>query len=142
MDASQVACLDADSQALDEVMLSDRAFVTDPAKIVLDASEPQKLRFRLIEWLAESPNRKVKAERKQAIAQTLAISTRQVERMLNQYREDRLRETAGVERADKGQYRIDDYWQVLSDNTTGEECQGDGRGISFSGRSHTDCFIR
>ncbi|WP_171576172.1 Mu transposase C-terminal domain-containing protein [Leptolyngbya sp. Cla-17] len=111
MDESQVACLDTDSQALDEVMLSDRAFDTDPAKIVLDASEPQKLRFRLIEWLAESPNRKVKAERKQAIAQTLAISTRQVERMLNQYQEDQLRETAGIERADKGQHRIDDYWQ-------------------------------
>jgi putative transposase len=111
MDASQVACLDADSQALDEVLLSNRAFDTDPSKIVLDASEPQKLRFRLIEWLAESPNRKVKAERKQAIAQTLAISTRQVERMLNQYQEDQLRETAGLERADKGQHRIDDYWQ-------------------------------
>ena len=111
MDESQVACLDTDSQALDEVMLSDRAFDADPSQILLEAADSQKLRFRLVEWLAESPNRKVKAERKQAIAKTLAISTRQVERMLNQYQEDRLRETAGIKRADKGQHRIDGYWQ-------------------------------
>lgn len=111
MDDSQVEFLESASVSSDEVLLSDRAFDTDPSKIVLDASEPQKLRFRLIEWLAESPNRKVKAERKQAIANTLDISTRQVERMLNQYREDRLHETPGVERSDKGQHRIDEYWQ-------------------------------
>jgi len=31
---------------------------------------------------------------------------------------------------------------LSSDNTTGEKCQGGGRGISFSGRSRTDCFIQ
>lgn len=111
MDDSQVSCLDADLQDLDEVLLSARTFNTDPTKILLESSQPHKLRFRLIRWLAESPNRKVKAERKQAIAQTLEISTRQVERLLNQYNEDRLSETAGIGRADKGQHRIDDYWQ-------------------------------
>ena len=111
MDDSQVEFLESASVRSDEVLLSDRAFDTDPSKIVLDASEPQKLRFRLIEWLADSPTPKVKAARKQAIANTLDISTRQVERMLNQYREDRLHETAGVERSDKGQHRIGDYWQ-------------------------------
>lgn len=65
MDASQVACLDADSQALDEVLLSDRAFDTDPTKLLIESSDPHKLRFSLIEWLAEAPNRKVKAERKE-----------------------------------------------------------------------------
>jgi putative transposase len=111
MDESQAACLGADPEALDEVVLSDCAFDTDPSKILIESLDPHKLRFRLIEWLAESPSRKVKAERKRAIAKTLAISTRQVERMLNQYQEDRLRETVGVERADKGKHRIDDYWQ-------------------------------
>ena len=111
MDDSQVEFLESASVRSDEVLLSDRAFDTDPSKIVLDASEPQKLRFRLIEWLADSPTPKVKAARKQAIANTLNISTRQVERMLNQYREDRLRENAGNERSDKGQHRIGDYWQ-------------------------------
>ncbi|MBW4578231.1 MAG: transposase family protein [Tildeniella nuda ZEHNDER 1965/U140] len=111
MDESQAACLDADPQALDELVLSDRACDADPSQILLEASDSQKLRFRLVEWLAGSPNRKVKSERKQAIAQTLAISTRQVERMLSQYQEDRLRETTGSERADKGQHRIDNYWQ-------------------------------
>lgn len=95
----------------DEVMLGDLAFDADPSKILVESSDPQKLRFRLIQWLAESPNRKVKAERKKAIAELLNLSTRQVERMLNQYNEDRLRETAGIQRSDKGQHRIDEYWQ-------------------------------
>ena len=46
-----------------------------------------------------------------AIAETLNVSTRQIERMLNQYYEDRLRETAGIERSDKGKHRINEYWQ-------------------------------
>lgn len=109
MDKSQVS-LDDDSQAFDEVLLSNRAFDTDPSIILIESSDPHKLRFRLIEWLAESPNRRVKTERKQAIAKTLDISIRQVERLLNQYNEDRLRETVGVERSDKGHHRIDEYW--------------------------------
>ena len=84
MDESQIA-LEADLQELDEVVLSDRIFDTDPSQILIESSDPQKLRFRLIEWLAESPNRKVKAERKQEIAKTLEISTRQVERLLDRY---------------------------------------------------------
>lgn len=56
----------ASSVASDEVVLSDRAFDTDLSKILIESSDPQKLRFRLIEWLTSSPNRKVKAERKQA----------------------------------------------------------------------------
>src|SRR6476646_3888659 len=111
MDESQVELLELDSVAFDEVLLSDRAFDADPFKVLLESSDSQKLRFRLIEWLAGSPNRQVKAERKQAIAKTLAISTRQVERLLNQYNEDRLQETAGPERSDKGNYRIHEYWQ-------------------------------
>ena len=111
MDQSQVKFLGLASVALDEVLLSDRAFDTNPSRILLESSDPHKLRFRLIEWLAESPNRKVKAERKQEIAQTLGISTRQVERLLNQYNEDRLHETVGIERSDKGHHRIHDYWQ-------------------------------
>ncbi|MBD2080201.1 hypothetical protein [Leptolyngbya sp. FACHB-17] len=106
MDESQVSGLNADLQDCDEVLLSDRAFDTDPSAILIESSDLHKLRFRLIEWLAQSPNRKVKTARKQAIAKTLAISTRQVERLLNQYNEDRLRETAGVERSDKGDHRI------------------------------------
>ncbi|MBW4421076.1 MAG: transposase family protein [Myxacorys californica WJT36-NPBG1] len=110
MDESQVACLDSDSQIFDAVLLSDRAFDIDPSQILIESSDPDKLRFRLIQWLAESPNRKVKTERKQAVTKTLDISTRQVERLLNQYNEDQLRETVGVERSDKGQHRIHDYW--------------------------------
>ena len=95
----------------DEVMLSDRAFDTDPSSILIESSDPQKLRFQLIEWLAKSPNRQVKAERKQAISGTLNISARQVERLLKQYETDKLLETSGVVRSDKGQHRINDYWQ-------------------------------
>jgi putative transposase len=99
------------SLASDEILLGDRAFDADPSSILLEASEPQKLRFRFIEWLAGSPNRQVKTARKQAIAKTLDISTRQVERMLNQYQEEKLHETSGIERVDKGHHRIDNYWQ-------------------------------
>ena len=47
MDESQVA-LEADLQ-FDEVVLSDRAFNTDPSQILIESSDPQKLRFRLID---------------------------------------------------------------------------------------------
>jgi putative transposase len=109
MDESQIA-LEADLQEFDQVLLSDRAFDTDPSKILIESSDPQKLRFRLIEWLAEAPNRKVKAERKKKIAETLNVSTRQVERLLDRYNEEQLHETAGIDRSDKGQHRIGDYW--------------------------------
>ncbi|MBW4539148.1 MAG: Mu transposase C-terminal domain-containing protein [Myxacorys chilensis ATA2-1-KO14] len=111
MDESHVSGLNADLQDFDAVLLSDRAFDTDPSQILIESSDPHKLRFRLMQWLAESPNRKVKAERKRKIAQTLEISPRQVERLLDQYNGARLDETAGIERADKGQHRIDIYWQ-------------------------------
>ncbi|MCY6492805.1 Mu transposase C-terminal domain-containing protein [Leptolyngbya sp. GGD] len=110
MDESHVSGLDADLQDFDTVLLSDRAFDTDPSAILIESSDLHKLKFRLIQWLAESPIRKVKTERKQAIAKTLGISTRQVERLLNQYTEARLRETVGIERSDKGHHRIDEYW--------------------------------
>ena len=111
MNERQNESLEAASEISDEIVLSDRAFDADPSKILIESSDPHKLRFRRIEWLAESPNRKVKAERKQAIAETLNVSTRQVERILNQYNEDKLRETAGIERSDKGNHRIHAYWQ-------------------------------
>jgi putative transposase len=111
MDETHAAYLDRDSQDLDEVVLDDRTLDVDPFEVLLESSDPHRLRFRLIEWLAESPNRRVKSERKQAIADTLNVSIRQVERMFNQYNADRLRETSGVERSDKGQHRIHDYWQ-------------------------------
>ena len=111
MDESRFTYLEADSQSLDEVLLSDLAFDTDPTKVLLQSSDSRKLRFRLIEWLAASPNRKVKAKRKQEVAAIFEISPRQVERLLYQYNDDRLRETGGIERSDKGQHRIDNYWQ-------------------------------
>ena len=101
---------ESECQEFDAVLLSDRVFDTDPSKILLESSDPQKLRFRLIEWLAEAHNRKVKAERKKKIAETLNVSTRQVERLLDRYNDERLHETAGIDRSDKGQHRIGDYW--------------------------------
>jgi putative transposase len=69
------------------------------------------LRFRLIEWLAAAPTLKVKTARKRAIAKTLGVSTRQVERLLDKYVDDRLHETAGIKRSDNGKYRTNEYWQ-------------------------------
>ncbi|MBD2604995.1 Mu transposase C-terminal domain-containing protein [Scytonema hofmannii FACHB-248] len=99
------------TQVPDAILLDKSNFVVDPSQIILETSDRQKLTFNLIQWLAESPNRTIKSQRKQAIADTLGVSTRQVERLLKQYDEDRLTETAGIERADKGKYRVSEYWQ-------------------------------
>jgi hypothetical protein len=45
MDESQVAYLDTESQDLDEVLLSDRAFDTDPSKILIELSDPPNCGF-------------------------------------------------------------------------------------------------
>ncbi|MBD2110033.1 Mu transposase C-terminal domain-containing protein [Nodosilinea sp. FACHB-13] len=111
MDGSQFEVTDPDSQSLDEVLLSDQAFSTDPSRVLVETSDSHRLRYRLAEWLAESPNRKVKSDRKKKVAETLQISIRQVERLLNHYLEDKLQEDGGVQRVDKGTYRVDKYWQ-------------------------------
>ncbi len=99
------------TQVPDAILLDKSNFVVDPSQIILETSDRQKLTFHLIQWLAESPNRTIKSQRKQAIANTLSVSTRQVERLLKQYDQDTLRESAGIERADKGKYRVSEYWQ-------------------------------
>jgi hypothetical protein len=120
MDTSQVAYLEADSHKTEGLLLSDRAFDTDPSKILIESSDPQKLRFRPIEWLAEAPNRKVKAERKKKISETLDISTRQVERLLDRYNDDRLHETVGIERMDTQDLSLDGLKQLNKLRSTGK----------------------
>lgn len=117
MDNHQTECLSPSLPDIDEAALGDRNFDADPLDILIESSDPQKLRFQLIQWLAESPNRKVKTERKQQISGILNVSPRQVERLLNQYHEDALSETSGVQRSDKGTHRTDDYWQEYIRNT-------------------------
>lgn len=99
------------TQATDGVFLSESNFEVDPLNIILQASDTQKLKFNLIQWLAESPNRSIKSQRKQAVADTLKVTTRQVERLLKQYYDDQLSESAGVQRSDKGKHRVSEYWQ-------------------------------
>ncbi|MFM6137568.1 MAG: Mu transposase C-terminal domain-containing protein [Sphaerospermopsis kisseleviana] len=95
----------------DAILLDKSNFVVDPSQIILATSDRQKLKFNLIQWLAESPNLTIKSQRKKAVADTLGVSTRQVERLLKQYNADELSETAGVQRSDKGKYRVSEYWQ-------------------------------
>jgi putative transposase len=99
------------TQAPDAIFLDKSNFVVDPSQIILETSDRHKLTFNLIQWLAESPNRMIKSQRKQAIANTLGVSTRQVERLLKQYHDDKLSESAGVQRSDKGKHRVSEYWQ-------------------------------
>ncbi|MEH2071965.1 MAG: Mu transposase C-terminal domain-containing protein [Nostoc sp.] len=99
------------TQAPDAIFLDKSNFVVDPSQIILEVSDRHKLTFNLIHWLAESPNRTIKSQRKQAVADTLEVSTRQVERLLKQYHDDRLLESAGVQRSDKGKHRVSEYWQ-------------------------------
>jgi putative transposase len=99
------------TQPTEAIFLSERNFEVDPLKIILESSDTQKLKFNLIQWLAESPDRSVKSKRKQTAADTLKVTTRQVERLLKQYYDDQLSESAGVERSDKGKHRVSEYWQ-------------------------------
>ncbi|WP_066425682.1 Mu transposase C-terminal domain-containing protein [Anabaena sp. 4-3] len=117
------------TQDSDAILLDNSNFVVDPSQIILATSDKHKLTFNLIQWLAQSPTRTVKSERKQAIANTLSVSTRQVERLLKQYNEDKLRETAGTERADKGKHRVSEYWQEFI-KTTYEKSLKDKHPIS------------
>ncbi|MDZ8028325.1 MAG: Mu transposase C-terminal domain-containing protein [Nostoc sp. DedQUE11] len=105
------------TQAPDAIFLDKSNFVVDPSQIILETSDRHKLTFNLIQWLAQSPNRQIKSQRKQAVANTLSVSTRQVERLLKEYNEDRLNETAGVQRSDKGKHRVKDYWQEFIKTT-------------------------
>jgi putative transposase len=73
------------TQDLDSLYLSESNFEAEPSQILLETADKHKLKFNLIQWLAESPNRTIKSQRKQAIANTLNISTRQVERLLVAY---------------------------------------------------------
>jgi putative transposase len=99
------------TQAPDAIFLDKSNFVVDPSQIILQTSDRHKLTFNLIQWLAESPNRTIKSQRKQAVANTLGVSTRQVERLLKQYHDDKLSESAGVQRSDKGKHRVSEDWQ-------------------------------
>ncbi|MCC5656457.1 Mu transposase C-terminal domain-containing protein [Nostoc sp. XA010] len=99
------------TQAPDAIFLDKSNFVVDPSQIILETSDRHKLTFNLIQWLAESPNRTIKSQRKQAVANTLSISTRQVERLLKQYQDDKLSESAGIQRSDKGKHRVSEDWQ-------------------------------
>ncbi|MEH1851988.1 MAG: Mu transposase C-terminal domain-containing protein [Nostoc sp.] len=99
------------TQAPDAIFLDKSNFVVDPSQIILETSDRHKLTFNLIQWLAESPNRTIKSQRKQAVANTLGVSTRQVERLLKQYHDDKLSESAGVQRSDKGKHRVSEDWQ-------------------------------
>ncbi|HEY9829299.1 MAG TPA: Mu transposase C-terminal domain-containing protein, partial [Stenomitos sp.] len=99
------------TQDLDTLYLGESNFQVDPSQILRETADKHKLKFNLIQWLAESANRTIKSQRKQAIANTLNISTRQVERLLKQYIKDELPETTGVQRSDKGKHRISEYWE-------------------------------
>jgi len=99
------------TQAPEAISLGENNFTVDPSQIILETSDRHKLTFNLIQWLAESPNRTIKSQRKQAVANTLSVSTRQVERLLKQYYEDTLSETGGIQRSDRGKYRVSEYWQ-------------------------------
>ncbi|MFM6136365.1 MAG: hypothetical protein ACKPCP_19770, partial [Sphaerospermopsis kisseleviana] len=46
----------------DAILLDKSNFVVDPSQIILATSDRQKLKFNLIQWLAESPNLTVKSQ--------------------------------------------------------------------------------
>ncbi|MBE9224011.1 transposase [Phormidium sp. LEGE 05292] len=109
--------IDIVGQASEFVMLSDRTLSTNLEHILLETAEQPKLKFKLIQWVADSPTPKIRSQRKKEVADTLGISVRQVERLLEKYSQGELHENSGATRSDKGKHRIDPYWQDYIKNT-------------------------
>lgn len=109
--------LDIVEPASELVMLCDRNFSNNLEHILLETVDRTKLKFKLIQWVADSPTVKIRTQRKKEVADTLSISVRQVERLLEKYYQGELHENSGVTRSDKGKHRIDPYWQEYIKNT-------------------------
>lgn len=69
----------------DALCLPPDRYETDAKPILRESSDRDFSRFRLIEWLVESPNREITRQRKQAVAALLEVSTRQVERLVKKF---------------------------------------------------------
>ncbi|MHC5730984.1 MAG: Mu transposase C-terminal domain-containing protein, partial [Nostoc sp.] len=73
MEDKQFEFTEESTQAPDAIFLDKSNFVVDPSQIILETSDRHKLTFNLIQWLVESPNRTIKSQRKQAVANTLGV---------------------------------------------------------------------
>jgi putative transposase len=91
----------------------------------LDAEAQQKL--EVIQSLIEPCDRTTYGQKLRAAAQKLDVSMRTVQRLVQKWEQDGLAGIASMNRADKGQHRIDPFWQDFIIKTYKEGNKGSKR---------------
>jgi putative transposase len=85
--------------------------------IVTELIPEGKVRLEVIQSLLEPCDRVTYGQRLRDGAQKLKISVRSVQRLFKKYQEQGLVALITTERADRGQYRISEFWQNFIVNT-------------------------
>jgi putative transposase len=85
--------------------------------IVTELNPEGQLKLEVIQSLLEPCDRVTYGQRLRDGAQKLEISVRSVQRLFKKYQEQGLVALIATERADRGQYRISEFWQDFIVNT-------------------------
>ncbi|MGF1987930.1 MAG: Mu transposase C-terminal domain-containing protein [Nostoc sp. ZfuVER08] len=95
----------------DDAVESQHQNATTSSKLLSEEliTDEVKLRMEVIQSLTEPCDRKIYSEKKKNAAEKLGVTTRQVERLLKKWREERLVGLATT-RSDKGKYRLNQEW--------------------------------
>jgi putative transposase len=90
---------------------------TAKSTIVTELNPDGQLKLEVIQSLLEPCDRVTYGQRLRDGAQKLEISVRSVQRLFKKYQEQGLVALITTERADRGQYRISEFWQEFIVNT-------------------------
>lgn len=85
--------------------------------IVTDLNPEAQLRLEVIQSLLEPCDRIIYGQRLRDGAKKLEISVRSLQRLFKRYQEQGLLALITTERADRGKYRISEFWQNFIVNT-------------------------
>jgi putative transposase len=94
--------------------------------IVTELNPAGQLKLEVIQSLLEPGDRVTYGQRLRDGTQKLEISVRSIQRLFKKYQEQGLVALITTERADRGQYRISEFWQDFIVNTykTGNMASG------------------
>jgi putative transposase len=96
-------------------------------EIIAELPEAAKLKLEVIQSLMEPCDRATYSQKLKDAAAKLGKSKRSVQRLVKKWEEEGLAGMVGVERSDKGQYRIDPDWQQFILKTYQEGNKGSKR---------------
>lgn len=102
---------DIQESALSATAIAQNSNLTEVNVIVTQLSDEAKLKMEVIQSLLEPGERGSSEQRLQAAAAKLGKSVRTVRRLVKKWEQEGLVGLTQPERADKGQYRIDEDWQ-------------------------------